>query len=63
LSITDPVESGRKGALRRWGPPGTRTVKLGDLTPEQRRLVILLVEAAKEANQTDEGREVAGDAA
>lgn len=51
MSTTNPVESGREGARRRWGPPGTRTVKLGELTAPQRRLVIALVEAAKEQNR------------
>ena len=41
------VAAGRAGAERRWGPPGTRTVKIGDLTPEQRRLVLALVHAAR----------------
>ena len=50
LRTKDPtkVRAGHLGAERRWGPPGTRTVKIGDLTPEQRRLVLALVEAARE---------------
>lgn len=43
------VESGRRGAEKRWGPP--RVVRLHDLTPEQRRLVLALVEAQREANK------------
>ena len=41
------VEAGKQGALKRWGPPGTRTVNIGDLTPPQRRLVLALIEAAR----------------
>lgn len=42
------AQAGRRGALKRWGPPGTRVVRLGDLTLDQRRLVLALVAAAKE---------------
>lgn len=42
------VEAGRKGAEARWGVP--RTVRLDELTPAQRRLVLALIEAAKESN-------------
>ncbi len=51
LASKDPtkVRAGRIGAEARWGPPGTRTVKIGDLTVEQRRLVLALVDAAKKA--------------
>lgn len=45
-------ERGKRGAERRWGPPGTRVVRIGDLSAAQRRLVIALVEAAK-AEQRD----------
>ena len=47
----DPVKvrAGQLGAERRWGPPGTRTVRIGDLTVEQRRLVLALIDAAKKA--------------
>jgi len=47
--IKDPakVRAGELGATSRWGPPGTRTVKIGDLTVEQRQLVLALVAAAK----------------
>lgn len=41
------VRAGQAGAEARWGPPGTRTVKLGDLPPEMRRLIIALVDAAR----------------
>jgi hypothetical protein len=39
----DPVfvESGRRGARVRWGPP--RVVRLDDLTPAQRTLVQTLI--------------------
>lgn len=45
----DPVKvkAGRIGALKRWGEP--KTVKLHDLTPDQRRLVLALVDAARNA--------------
>lgn len=39
------VEGGRKGARRRWGP--TRVVRIDDLTPDQRRLVLALIDAAR----------------
>ena len=47
----DPTKqrAGLLGAEARWGPPGTRTVKIGDLSPEARRLVVALVDAAKKA--------------
>ena len=41
------VDAGKRGALKRWGEP--RVVKIADLSPETRRLVIALVEAAKKA--------------
>jgi hypothetical protein len=46
------VRAGRAGAERRWGPPGV--VRLDELTPPQRRLVLALVEAAK-AERSDGG--------
>lgn len=39
------VESGRRGALKRWGPP--RTIKLDGLAPEQRAFIVELVDVAK----------------
>lgn len=44
----DPVKqrAGLAGARRRWGEPGV--IALADLTPEQRRLVRALVDAAKQ---------------
>jgi hypothetical protein len=42
------VEAGKRGAERRWGPP--RRLHLGDLTPEQRRLVLARVEALRNLN-------------
>ena len=47
------VESGRRGARKRWGEP--RTVKLDDLSPEQRRLVFLLLDAVKTAGTSTGG--------
>ncbi len=40
------VESGRRGAQRRWGET-PRVVRLDELSPPQRRLVLALVDAAK----------------
>ena len=42
-------EAARKAAAARWGPP--RSVKLSDLTEAQRRLVLALIEAQREANR------------
>jgi hypothetical protein len=45
------VAAGRAGAVRRWGQPGSqppRLVKIGDLTPPQRRLVLALIAAARQ---------------
>ena len=39
------VAAGALGAQKRWGP--RRVVKIGDLSPAQRRLVLALVEAAR----------------
>lgn len=45
------VRGGQIGARRRWGEP--RIVRLDDLTPPQRRLVLALVDAArKEASSS-----------
>jgi len=45
------VRAGRIGAATRWGPE-PRVVRLDALSPEQRRLVVALIEAAK-AEKTD----------
>ena len=42
------VEAGRKAAVTRWGEP--RVVRLDDLTTEQRRLVLALIEALRATN-------------
>jgi hypothetical protein len=51
VSVTkDPVfvESGRRGAEKRWADPGKRVaVRIDSLTIEQRALVMALVEAAR----------------
>ena len=39
------VKAGTVGAAKRWGPP--RHARLDDLTPEQRALVLALIEAAR----------------
>jgi len=51
--VSDPknpilVEAGRRGAQKRWGPPGTQAVYIGDMSVPQRRLVLALVEAVRE---------------
>lgn len=38
-------EYGRIGAEKRWGPP--RTARLDDLTADQRRLILAMIDAAK----------------
>lgn len=43
------VKAGKARAEQRWGPQ--RVVRIGDLTPAQRRLVLALVEAAREYNE------------
>jgi hypothetical protein len=43
-----PVEYGKRGAVRRWGPP--RRVNLAELDPPYRRLVLAMIDAAKAAN-------------
>ena len=45
----DPVKvrAGTIGAKARWDGHDTRVVRLGDLTPEQRRLVLALISAAR----------------
>lgn len=45
--LKDPVRvaAGRSGARKRWGPP--RVLRLDTLTPQQRRLVLALLDAAK----------------
>lgn len=56
LSVTKNAEkarAGRIGARRRWGDPGV--VRLDDLTPPQRRLVLALVEAARAEHRRDHG--------
>ena len=47
VDVKNPVfvESGRRGARVRWGPP--RHARLDHLTPEQRALVLALIEAAR----------------
>jgi hypothetical protein len=41
-------ERGKRGAERRWGPP--RRIHIGDLTAEQRELVLARVEALRNMN-------------
>lgn len=44
------VESGRRGALKRWGPP--HVVRLDELTADQRRLVLALIAAVRDTKET-----------
>ena len=44
-----PAESSRRAAEARWGPK--RRLNIGDLSPEQRRVVLALVEAQRAANR------------
>lgn len=46
------ADAGRLGARARWRGE-RRVVNLADLRPEQRRVVLALVEAARTANQAD----------
>ena len=50
-SMKDPkrVAAGKKAAAARWGDK--RIARLDELTPAQRRLVLALIDAAKEANE------------
>jgi hypothetical protein len=52
----DPAKqrAGLAGARRRWGD-AARVVRLADLSPEQRRLVLALVDAARR-EPVDEGQ-------
>lgn len=50
-----PVDAGKRGAERRWGPP--RRFNIGDLTPAQRELVAGLIEAQRLANAAARDRE------
>lgn len=48
-AIKDPakVRAGEIGARKRWSGHQPRIVRLDDLSPEQRRLVLALVNAAR----------------
>jgi len=50
------VRAGKIGAAKRWGtePRTPRVVRLDSLTSEQRRLVIALVEAARQEGAAPE---------
>lgn len=41
------VRAGKIGARKRWAGHQARVVKLDSLTPEQRRLVVALIAAAR----------------
>jgi len=47
------VRAGHIASAARWGPPGTRTVRISDLTLEQRRLVVALIDAVKSGAATE----------
>jgi hypothetical protein len=48
------VEAGRISARRRWGAQ-PRSVRLDELTMEQRAVIVALVEAAKKAQAATKG--------
>lgn len=48
-------ERAKKGAAARWGPP--RRLRLADLTPDQRRVVLAVVEAQRAANAAREAKD------
>ena len=55
-AVKDPiyVESGKRGAERRWADPATRkVVRIDSLTPEERAVVLALVAAKKSATATN----------
>ena len=55
-AVKDPiyVESGRRGAERRWADPATRKiVRIDSLSPEERAVVLALVAAKKSATATN----------
>lgn len=65
LFAKDPakVSAGRAGALRRWGPTGTRVVRLDELTAPQRRLVLALIDAVRREAARDPDHSTATEAA
>jgi hypothetical protein len=50
LEALSHAERGRRGAERRWKDHAPKTVHLDDLTVDQRRLVLALVEAERAKN-------------
>jgi hypothetical protein len=48
-SLLSHAARGRLGAAKRWGPQ--RVVRLDELGPEQRRLVLALIAAARETKE------------
>lgn len=56
VALKDPVRvaAGLVGAHRRWGEQ-PRVVRLDELTPPQRAIIIALVDAHKSANAAREG--------
>jgi len=59
MTNTKRSEAARKAAETRWGP--LRVVRMDELTPKQRQLVLALIEAQKEANRQREGKEKSGE--
>lgn len=47
------VDSGRRGARTRWGPP--RLVRLDGLTPEDRQTIVSLVDTLRKAAGDPDG--------
>lgn len=48
------VRAGRAGAKARWGEGPVKVLRISDLTPAQRALVVALVEAARAAKASDD---------
>lgn len=60
MSVSEPErpnysELGKRGMASRWGNPANRrVVRIADLSPEQRALVLALVSAAKSATPEED---------
>lgn len=56
-SVSPYVEAGRRGARARWGEK--RRINLSDLTDDQRRVVLGIIEAQRIANRARDRGEAA----
>ena len=45
------VYAGRSGAIARWHGHAKKTIRIDDLRPEQRRLVLALIQAVRGENE------------